>query len=343
MLGVNKMGKIVYELLDIDDVNLDLKNPRIAQYVEMYGNNISSEAISLALSQSSGNAVTSTYSALKESIRVNGGIINPILVNRDKDNKLTVIEGNTRLQIYKEFRDANPNGPWNKIIAIVYDNLPEDNIHAIRLQSHLVGPRDWDPYSKAKYLHDLSEVYYMPMERIISFCGGKKSEIRKLISAYNDMTKYYAPVIEKMGLDFDPRDFSKFVELQNNSIKSSLLAHKYTNNDFANWVINKNIDTAQNVRKLPLILENKYAKDVFLNQNISTAVQYLPKEEVKKEDLKDVPMNDLMVELVERIREIPYKEVRKLRENKKPEEKNNIYDLYDELKDLIKDIKDENE
>ena len=204
-----------YKRLPIDQVELDLDNPRIKQWLEIYGDKITSESIALALSASSGTSNTSTFTSLKESIRVNKGIIQPIIVNKNLEGRYIVIEGNTRLQIYREFRTVDPNGPWNEIIAIVYDNLPEEQIHAIRLQAHLVGPRDWDPFSKAKYLNQLSNIDKMPMAMIISFCGGKSGEIRKLIDAYTDMTKYYFKKANEAGIDPDPREFSKFVEFQN--------------------------------------------------------------------------------------------------------------------------------
>ena len=139
---------MTYEKLPIDSVQLDIENPRIKQWIEIYGENLTSEGIALALSASSGTENSSTYTSLKESIKVNGGLIQPIIVNKYSDGRMVVIEGNTRLQIYREFREADPNGPWNEIIALVYDNLSETEIHAIRLQSHLVGPRDWDPFSR---------------------------------------------------------------------------------------------------------------------------------------------------------------------------------------------------
>ena len=179
-----------YKLLDINEIELDINNPRIKQWLEMYKDEaLTSEAIALALSASSGSSVTSTYTTLKESIRVNKGIINPIIVNRYPDGRMVVIEGNTRLQIYKEFAEIDPNGPWKKIIAIIYDQLSDEKIHAIRLQSHLVGPRDWDAFSKAKYLNQLCNIDKLPMSMIISYCGGKKTEIQKLIDAYSDMVK----------------------------------------------------------------------------------------------------------------------------------------------------------
>lgn len=328
-----------YVKLPIDQIQLDLENPRIKQWIEMYGENISSEAIALALSASSSSATTSSYDALKESINVNKGLINPIIVNKYPDGRLVVIEGNTRLQIYKEFAASDPQGPWNEIIALVYDNLLDEEIHAIRLQTHLVGPRDWDPFSKAKYLYQLSKKDHMPMERIISFCGGKTSEINKLINAYMDMISYYFPEADKAEIDPDPREFSKFAELQNRSITDSLLAHQFTKSDFASWVVKGNIDTAMNVRKLPAILADKNACKEFLRTNITEAVKVLDVTGKNNKLLSSVSMDDLVVELTNRLKAIGFKEVKQLKENVEYEDKkNNIYYLSDELSGLIEEF-----
>lgn len=331
-----------YREIPIEEVNLDLNNPRIKQWIEMYGDNISSEGIALALSASAGTESTATYTALKESIRVNGGIITPILVNRESSGTMTVIEGNTRLQIYKEFHELDPEGPWKKIIAIVYDELPQARIHAIRLQSHLVGPRDWDPFSKAKYLNQLSNIDKLPMEMIISFCGGKSSEIRKLIAAYRDMTNHYFEAADNEGIDRDPKEFSKFAELQNRSIKDALYTHKLTEKDFAQWVVRGNIDNAQNVRKLPAILSNPIAFEEFKKSTISEAVKYLNADEKGIKNLKDISMDDLVKELTNRILHVTRKETISLKNDPRfANRRDNILDLLDELTDFAMDIKED--
>lgn len=333
-----------YMKLSIDQVELDLENPRIKQWLEIYGEDITSEGIALALSASSGTSSTSTYSALKESIKVNKGIINPIIVNRNADGKLVVIEGNTRLQIYKEFAAVDPEGPWKEIISIVYDALPIEQIHAIRLQTHLVGPREWDPFSKAKYLNQLSNIDKLPMAMIISFCGGKSAEIRKLIDAYTDMTKYYFKKADEAGIAPDPREFSKFAELQNRSIKEALAVHHFTEEDFATWVIDGNIDNAQNVRKIPAILANSTARAVFLKSTISEAVKYLNSPQKGTVDLSSVSLYELAAELTNRLRTIEYKEVKALTNDPRYEErKNDLRVLLDELSDLINDIEEDSE
>ncbi|MCM1126491.1 MAG: ParB/Srx family N-terminal domain-containing protein [Lachnospiraceae bacterium] len=331
-----------YIKIPINNIELDLENPRIKQWLEMYGDEITSEGIALALTASGGNANTSTYTSLKESIRVNNGIINPIIVNRYKSGKLVVIEGNTRLQIYKEFAVADPEGPWNEIIAMVYDDLESRAIHAIRLQTHLVGPRDWDPFSKAKYLNQLCNVDKLPMSMIVSFCGGKSVEIRKLIDAYTDMMMYYFPIVKEAEMDPDPREFSKFAELQNAGIKQALAVHKFSKDDFAKWVVNGNIDTAQNVRRLPAILSNTLAREAFLKSTISEAIKYLNADEKGAKGLLDASMNDLIMELIKRCRNVEYKHIKALRNDPRYEEqKNNITELLHELQEISADIESE--
>lgn len=328
-----------YIKLSIDEVELDINNPRIQQYLEMYGDDITSDGIALALNGSSGASSTSSYQTLKESIRVNGGIINPIIVNKYPDGRLVVIEGNTRLQIYKEFALADPEGPWKEIIAIVYDDLPETEIHAIRLQTHLVGPRDWDPFSKAKYLNQLSNIDKLPMGTIISFCGGKKAEIEKLISAYTDMVTFYFPVAETAEMDPDPREFSKFSELQNTSIKQALAVHKFDRTDFAKWVVNGNIDTAQNVRKLPAILANSVAREVFLKSTISEAEKYINSSGKGAKNLSEATMDELVSELIKRCRNIEFSYIKQLRDDPRFEDKKNrIIELETEIKDVISEV-----
>ena len=268
--------------LKISDIELDVENPRIQRYIQEFGDNITAEGIALALNDS-GDTSSSTYETLRESIRVNKGIIHPIIVNHQKDGKYVVIEGNTRVQIYRELKEYDQSSKvWDSIICVVFEELSQQDIDAIRLQSHLVGPRDWDAYAKAKYLNRLSNVDYMPMSSLISFCGGKAAEINKLIKAYNDMENYYVPLVDEAGQTVNPREFSTFAELQNKSILQTLAATGFSKNDFAKWVFEGNIDTAQNVRKLRYILINKAAREKFLRTTVTEAEKILNAENRKE-------------------------------------------------------------
>ncbi len=330
-----------YQELKIDLLELDIQNPRISQYLDMYGDNVSAEGIALALTGSATDGSTS-FSALRESIRVNKGIIHPIIVNHTTDGKYIVIEGNTRLQIYREFFSRTKDSIWETIRCIVYENLTKSEIDSIRLQSHMVGPRDWDAYSKAKYLNQLYSVDGLPINTIIDFCGGKKSEILKLIDAYNDMQMHYVPLLE--GETPDPREFSKFSELQNRSIKNALNVNGYTEKDFSNWVLNHNIDTAMNVRLLPEILADPAAKKEFLKSTVSEAIRKLNTGTPQTVDLKNVRYDELAKALIGKLRNILWEEVKALRNEEDAsaqKRKNILFELKSELDDLLSNLEGE--
>lgn len=215
------MKQAVLQMLPTASINLDKDNPRIKHYLEQY-KEISSELIALALSDNSSEGSSTTYHSLRDSIKESRGIIHPIVVSHEPDGSYVVIEGNTRLQIYREFETNGTPGKWGEIVALVYEQLDDEEKHKIRLQSHLVGPREWDPYSKAKYLYYLSEVEGRNMNAIISMCGGNGSDIKKSIDAYKYMVNFYKPYTKDKGLDFDVSEYSKFKEHENSKIKSSI-------------------------------------------------------------------------------------------------------------------------
>ncbi len=325
-----------YRDLIIEEVELDMNNPRIAKFIEMYDKDtLNSEQLALALGSGVEDSNQTNYSSLYNSIKTNRGIIHPIIVNHQLDGKYVVIEGNTRVQIYKEFKENNIDGNWNTIPAIVYENLNDSEIHAIRLQSHLVGPREWDPYSKAKYLYYLSNEENLPMSQVIDFCGGKSSEVTKYINAYQDMEKYYRPQLNSDD-EFDQREFSKFFELQNSSVKTALLAN-YTMEDYAKWVINGNVDTAINVRKLPQILRDEEATKVLLKSNIKEAYEKTITNKPEYKDLKAVSLEQLCVELTNRMNNMPLKDYKDIK-NENNEIKSYLTDLKENLDWFVNDI-----
>ena len=328
--------------LNIENLQLDMENPRIAKYIEIYGKeDLNSEVISLALGGGTNDEKGTSYNTLKESIKANKGIINPIMVNEMENGEMIVIEGNTRVQIYKEFKKYGVEGNWETISALVFKNLDENEKDAIRLQSHLVGPREWDPYSKAKYLNYLSNSRNLPMARIISFCGGNQSEIIKLIESYNEMETYYRKNLHDDS-EFDQKDFSKFYEFQRKTIKEAIFRKGYTIEDYAKWVINGNVDTAVNVRKLPLIFNNNEAINVFLNSNISEAEKKVVVDDSFDKTLNNIPYYVLANQLNKKINEIELKELKSLQyDTDRENEKNILLDLYENIKWLIKNFDEE--
>jgi len=220
----------------------------------------------------------------------------------ESDGTYVAIEGNTRLQIYKDFKRDDPSGPWNSIPAIVYENLSPEKKHEIRLQSHLVGPRAWDPFSKAKYLYELSEVEHMPLKLIVSLCGGGKTEIERSIAAYKYMISFYHPYIKtKRNRRPEVREYSKFYEFQSSTIQHAIVRAGYELSKFAEWVVDGNIDTAQRVRILPKVLANSEAKARFLKTNLAEAEKVLNAAELDTADLSKYPYYVLASQLYKKI------------------------------------------
>ncbi|MEG0408402.1 MAG: ParB N-terminal domain-containing protein [Bacilli bacterium] len=329
-----------FKNLKIDEVDLDYSNPRIALMLERWGgkDNITADAVAMALGQNG----DSSFEVLKESIKVNNGIIQPIIVNHI-NNHYVVIEGNTRLQIYKDLREEmNGTGNeenWNEIIAIVHENLGRNQVDAIRLQSHLVGPRDWDPYAKSKYLHTLYYSEYLSINEIISYCGGKTSEVKKMINAYEDMTKYFVPLLN--GQDIPHKKFSAFMELQNKKVLDAIQYNKYTKEDFASWVLNDNIDKMANVRMLPEILPDKNARNVFLKENCTEAYKLIAVPGLDSGLLKDASYLTLSRQLQQRLNIISAAFVKKMSEGDDTTAyatKTALYDLKDILDETLEMI-----
>ena len=137
-----------HQSVPVKDIELDRSNPRIRKFIEMY-DDPTPEQIFLALGAGNDGDIdtssSTTYEKLKQSIMSNGGIIQPIIVNRRSDGSLVCVEGNTRVALYRQFHDTKVKGDWTHIPALVYDEVDEASVHAIRLQVHLVGPASVGP------------------------------------------------------------------------------------------------------------------------------------------------------------------------------------------------------
>ena len=322
----------------IETLVLDTSNPRVARYIEMYGGEVTDEQMSLALGAANyeQGESTTTFQSLRASIRTHGGVIHPILVNRENDNRLVVIEGNTRALIYRQFRSGEDSDRWDRIPAIVYDQLDEKEIDAIRLQAHLVGPRQWDPYSKAKYLDYLSNSEHLTTDQIIDFCGGQKAEVHRFIDAYKDMEVYYRPLLASDD-QFDPTRFSAFVEMQAPRVQEALVTSGFTRTDFARWVNDQILYPLDRVRRLPAILANPQARKVFLTDGAREAEKVLDSPSTV-EALEDATLLQLANALMGRIDKMSYTDLRRLRENLDTPENHALSEARDRLVDLCTDI-----
>ena len=321
--------------IPIDDIELDVDNPRIKHYLEMY-TILNDEHMLLALGAGAEDEGSTTamgsYERLKHSIRASGGVIQSIIVKPLDNGRYLCIEGNTRVAIYRELRReaANSDGTgdkWEQIPALVRTQMDNHEAHKIRLQVHLVGNRPWDPYSKAKYLHQLREEHKMSFDELVSFCGGSKRDVIQSINAYIDMETHYRPIVEAEDGDFDPQRFSSFAELQKPGIKQALYSANYNEGDFSRWVDERKIHPQNTVRQLPHLLDNPQARSIFLREGARKAINFLNAPDLDK-SLRDATLSQLARALQEKIGLLSYDEAKEISNNPASEE-------YLDLKDLL--------
>lgn len=329
-------------MLPVETLVLDASNPRVARFIEMYGGQVTDEQMSLALGAASyeqgerQGESTTTFQSLRASIRTHGGLIHPILVNREDGNRLVVIEGNTRALIYRQFKSSDDSGTWDEIAAIVYDRLDEREIDAVRLQAHLVGPRQWDPYSKAKYLDYLSNSEHLTTDQIVDFCGGQRAEVHRFIDAYNDMENHYRPLLASDD-QFDPTRFSAFVELQAPRVQEALVTSGFTKSDFSRWVHDQILYPLDRVRRLPAILADPQARSVFLTDGAREAEKILNSPSTI-EALEEATMFQLADALSAGISNLGYEDFFRLREDLNTPQNRSLTDARDQLVELCRRI-----
>lgn len=327
-----------YKLLPIDSLELDKTNPRIRKWLEQYGDSPSFEQMLLALGAGTSDpesGSTVTFQSLKESIRAHGRISTPIIVLALPDDRYRVVEGNTRVAIYRSFKEDGIKGDWDAIPAIVHSELTPREIDSIRLQCHIVGPRPWDPYSKAKYLDALLNTENRPLSDIVDQCGGGQKEILEYVEAYREMEKYYRPILESDG-DFDPTRFSSFKELQAPPVRQAILETNFSFADFAVWVRDRRIDPQNTVRALPRILRNPQARAKFLAVNAREALKLL--DVPPSPALASITLEHLLQTLIERLNVIPYADVKQLKADPGCQKAQLLFEANETLAEICKDL-----
>ena len=338
-----------HTMLNVEAVSFDTDNPRIKMALEKYGDKLNAERIHFALrSAADGTKGTSSYSHLRDSILASDGVVSPITVII-KDNGYVCIDGNTRLAIYKQFLKDCVEGNWSEIKATVLNNADQRDIETIRVSAHLVGPREWPAYEKARYLHYLRNTKFMDYGEMIALCGGNKSNIERQIDAYHDMNEYYRDEVDDTAFHIDR--FSGFVELQKPRIKEAIFEAGLDLKDFGEWIRDGKIYRLEDVRQLPKVLRDDKAKETFLAggpRSIETAVRLLDQraedesgQAGREITLEAASVFQLAAVLARRINELPYSEVRVLRNKERDnvaEQIGTLEDLSARLHGLLEDV-----
>ena len=338
-----------YTNISTHQIGFDRENPRIKVALEKYGDKLDEQRVRFALQTATeGLSTTSSYRSLKDSIRAAKGISIPIVVWPDGD-RYVCVDGNTRLAIYRELQDEGAPGDWTEITCLVLDDPDPLDIETIRVTAHLVGAREWPAYEKARYLHYLRNVEFMDYDEMIARCGGNKNTITQQIDAFHDMNTFYRDVNSDDAFKVDR--FSGFVELQKADIKDSIFAAGFDLHDFGRWIRDGQIYRLADVRKLPRVLADTEAKDVFVDGGIRSIEDAIAVAEANRQatirpsaadvSVADAEMLTLADALLQRIKSLPRADYVALRDRQydgADQDVDTLNDLADHLGDLLQDV-----
>ena len=118
-------------------------------------------------------------------IKRHGGLIEPILIRRDT---MEVIEGNSRLAVYRHLQQKEEAGEWDLIPCDIVSKLTDEQLAAFLNQIHVKGKTRWSAYEKANFAFVRSQGGWTP-SRIGEIFGESKTTIHtriKVIEMMND-------------------------------------------------------------------------------------------------------------------------------------------------------------
>lgn len=198
---------------------------------------------------------------LKESIKSNGGLIEPIFV---RDGDMVVLEGNSRLAAYRLLNKQDPI-KWAKIkVTLLPADIPDSAVFTLLGQFHIIGRKDWNPYEQAGYLYRTINDSNKPIEILATELGITTSYIKKLIDVYEYMIEHD---------DNHPSKWSYYEEmLKNRGIKKAFDEVPGLEDKIVSDIKNNNIRMAIDIRKLGDVskvndkLSRKILKDIAMGE-----------------------------------------------------------------------------
>lgn len=252
-------------MIEVAKIDLDRENPRIKAALENPSiTRVSAEEFRLQLehAMSRGGSGSPGWRRLRNSIKAAGKALQRITV-RETDGRYLCVDGNTRVAIYKDLDQRKEPGDWKLIEADIIVHLDEKEmereIERVRMISHIVGPRDWSPYRRAKYLHALRFDEKLSWKEIVDLCGGagNESQMKDSIAAYEHMEEYRRQVPEG---NFKEDRYSAFEEMVKLRMVATLESHDKTMEDFNRWVEKGVLRTDAEVRSLRKVLNDEEAR-----------------------------------------------------------------------------------
>jgi len=200
-------------------------------------------------------------------IKRHDGLMEHILVRLDT---MQVIEGNSRLAVYRKLHESDDAGDWELIPCDTVSRLSDEQQAAFLNQVHVKGKTQWSAYEKANFAYVRKESGWS-VDKIADVFGESKPTIYNRIGVIKMMMKNH---------DAERSHFSYYKVLADNveakrrieegGLKRLLVDIKHLGNDE-----DESDFTAVDMRKmLPVILNKAKVLRKYENGNISLSEAY---------------------------------------------------------------------
>lgn len=180
------------------DLDFYPENPRIYNTIHAeIGDNPTQKVIESAMKK------LDSVKTLKQSIEVNGGLLEPIIVRRN-----VVLEGNSRLAAYRMLAEKDPI-KWADIRCnVLPDDTSDDVVFSLLGTLHIIGKTPWSPFEQAGYLYRRTQTSRKPITALADEFGLQHSVARQFIAVYKMMLE---------ASDTEPSKWSYYFELHKNA------------------------------------------------------------------------------------------------------------------------------
>ena len=250
MQEILTIGKHDYKVKNQELLQANLKfypeNPRVYSVLDVSKSEPTQEEIEKVMCK------MDHVKQLKESIKANGGLIDPLIV---RDGDYIVLEGNSRLAAYRMLYREDPI-KWAKVRCMLLPaDISDAAIFTLIGQYHIVGRKDWDPYEQAGYLRRRIQASNQSIEGISKELGLSVGKAKEYVEVYQYM-------IDKK--DNHPEKWSYYEELlKSRSIKKYIDTVDGLEDEIVRQIKSNEINRALDVREyLGGIAKIKSDKDV---------------------------------------------------------------------------------
>jgi len=196
----------------------------------------------------------SSVKNLLPEIKRHGGLMEYILVRLDT---MQVIEGNSRLAVYRKLHESDDAGDWEFIPCETVNTLTDEQQVAFLNQVHVKGKTQWSAYEKANFAYVRRQSGWS-VEKIAEVFGESKPTIYTRISVIEMMKKNRDTERSHFSFyDVLARTTEAKERIEKGELKRLLSDIKHLGDDQDEDNQNENDFTALDMRKMLPVVLNK--------------------------------------------------------------------------------------